>query len=57
MISLLCKKCGKHWYTANTQFVPECDDCGGELIEDAQNLLSFNKAQSIKCGGTESKEQ
>jgi hypothetical protein len=33
MIKLQCKKCGKVWYTANTLFVPECDDCGGELIE------------------------
>lgn len=33
MIKLLCKKCGKVWYTANTQPNQKCNECSGDLVE------------------------
>jgi predicted amidophosphoribosyltransferase len=47
MISLLCKKCGKHWYTANTMYTPKCETCGGELEKDDEDLYNKNKEVSI----------
>lgn len=31
MIKLVCKECGKVWYTANTSANQKCDECGGLL--------------------------
>ena len=36
MRKLVCKKCGKVWYTASTnndENNMKCDDCGGKLEE------------------------
>lgn len=36
MRKLVCKKCGKVWYTASTtndEKSMKCDDCGGKLEE------------------------
>lgn len=34
MIKLICKSCGKVWYTANTRDGQKCDDCSGELEKE-----------------------
>jgi len=48
MRKLVCKKCGKAWYTANTLDTEDsmtCDDCGGKLQEVESN---FNKSEYLK---------
>jgi transcription initiation factor IIE alpha subunit len=46
VIKLICKKCGKAWYTANTSSNQKCDDCGGTLEES--EMIKKNK-NTNKC--------
>ena len=57
MISLLCKKCGKHWYTANTMYTPKCETCGGELEKDDEDLYNKNREISIVSNENEASLQ
>lgn len=42
MIKLICKKCNKAWYTANTRSNQRCSDCNGLLVEEELDLSKSN---------------
>lgn len=49
MIKLVCKKCGKIWYTSNTKPNQVCSNCGGLLAEDnLLNTVNINDNNHLK---------
>lgn len=54
MVKLICKKCGKIWYTSNTKPDQKCSDCNGILVEDTlfnsevkKDMLTYNKNRPL----------